>query len=298
MRIILYIAISSDGFIADKNGGVAWLDEYNNEEIAREIDEQGCGFKDFYNSIDALIIGNTTYKQMLTFGPWTFTDKKNYIFSSFDTPKEDAEYIEFVNTDIPTFMKKISSKSFKRVWLVGGAMLAESFYNLGLIDEYIITVIPKKLGEGIPLLPAIVQAEGLTLVDTKKFNSGIEQRHYVRMITMNFGDVLIKKSGIGQFDDGLGVFANRDYKKGEIVIKWNLKILSSQEYEKLPEYEKANFCHNRNGIIYYYPDPERHVNRSKNPNVFSDIENEANIALRDINTGEELSISDTTKEDF
>lgn len=115
---------------------------------------------------------------------------------------------------------------------------------------------------------------------------------------MNFEDVLVKKSSIGQFSDELGVFANRDFKKGEVVIKWNLKTISHEEYKKLSDYERNNFCHNRNGVIYFYPDPERHVNRSKNPNLLSDMENEANIALRDIKSGEELSISDETKEDF
>lgn len=117
-------------------------------------------------------------------------------------------------------------------------------------------------------------------------------------VHMDFGDVLIKKSGIGQFKDGLGVFANRNFKKGERVIKWNLKILTQEEYRKLPEYEKNNFCHKRSGITYCYPDPERHVNRSKNPNVVPDFEQEANLALRDIKKGEELSISDSTEEDF
>ena len=180
MRIVLYIAISSDGFIADKNGGVGWLDAYNTQEVAGEIDAAGCGFKDFYNSIDALIMGNTTYKQVLTFGPWSFTGKTSYVFAASDTPGCDSQDIECVYTDIPTFMKKIALCNYKRVWLMGGAMLAESFYNLGLIDEYIITIVPTALGDGIPLLPAIVQAKGLRLVDTKQFASGIVQKYYKR----------------------------------------------------------------------------------------------------------------------
>jgi hypothetical protein len=113
-----------------------------------------------------------------------------------------------------------------------------------------------------------------------------------------FENVLVKKSDIGQFEDGLGIFANREFKKGEIVIKWNLKTLAQEEYNKLTEYEKNNFCHKRDGIQYYYPVPERYVNRSKHPNVYPDFEKEADIALRDIKKGEELSILDTTQEDF
>lgn len=43
---------------------------------------------------------------------------------------------------------------------------------------------------------------------------------------MDFGDVFVKKSEIGQFEDNLGVFAQRDFRKGEVVIKWKLKILT------------------------------------------------------------------------
>ena len=110
-------------------------------------------------------------------------------------------------------------------------------------------------------------------------------------------DVIIKKSKIGQFQDGLGVFANKDFKKGEVLIKFNLKVLSKEEYQKLPKMEK-HFTHKRNDVIYYYPDPERHVNRSKNPNVCPGLDHSGDIALRDIKKGEELSILDSTKEDF
>jgi hypothetical protein len=114
----------------------------------------------------------------------------------------------------------------------------------------------------------------------------------------SMSDILLKESKIGQFEDGMGAFANRDFKEGEVVIKWDLKILSDEEYQNLSEYEKNNFCHQRGGIWWLYPEPERHVNRFHNPNVTPDFEKQANIALRDIKKGEELSIADNTVEDF
>jgi len=117
---------------------------------------------------------------------------------------------------------------------------------------------------------------------------------------MDFGNVIVKKSAIGQFKevDGLGVFANRDFKKGEIVVRWNIKIISQGEYERLPKYEQYYFCHKRDGKIYLYPDPGRHVNRSEAPNAVADFKKEADVALRDIKKGEEISIHKETKEDF
>lgn len=117
-------------------------------------------------------------------------------------------------------------------------------------------------------------------------------------VIKDFGDILLKESKIGQFDDRIGAFANRDFKKGEVVIKWNLKALSQEEYQNLPKYEQDNFCHQRNGVWWLYPDPERHVNRVSNCNVVPDFVKQADIALRDSQKGEELSIADNTIEDF
>ena len=136
--------------------------------------------------------------------------------------------------------------------------------------------------------------EKLWINDTQEdhsfaFQKGTQMQQ--KIFSKNFGDVQLKESDIGQFKDGLGVFANKDFKAGEIVIKWKLKILTKHQYQDLPLYEKENFCHKRDGIQWLYPDPERHVNRSKNPNVVPNFEMQANIALRDIKKGEELSIA-------
>jgi hypothetical protein len=116
----------------------------------------------------------------------------------------------------------------------------------------------------------------------------------------DFGDVTVRKSNLEepQFEDRLGAFANRDFKKGEVVIKWKLKTLTKDQYEKLPERERRQFTHKRGDLIYFYPDPERHVNRSeKNYNLVPDFDLNADVALRDIKEGEELTISAEVVED-
>lgn len=99
-------------------------------------------------------------------------------------------------------------------------------------------------------------------------------------------DIILGKSKIGQFDTG--VFANRDFKKGEIVLKYNLKVLSQKEFDNLPAEEKK-FTHERDGVIYSYPAPERYVNHSDKPNTVQDFEIGADIAIRDIKKGEEIT---------
>ena len=105
-------------------------------------------------------------------------------------------------------------------------------------------------------------------------------------------NVLIGKGNL----DRKGVYANKDFKKSDIVIKYNLKLLTKDQYKKLPKSERK-FTHVHNGKIYLYSIPERYVNHSDNPNTISDLEKQCDIALRDINKGEQIT-TDSTKDDI
>lgn len=107
-------------------------------------------------------------------------------------------------------------------------------------------------------------------------------------------DIIIKKSKIGQFEKG--VFANRDFKKGEIVVRYpNLKPLTKKEFQELPESEKR-FTHKHLGVMYLYPSPARYVNHSSNPNTTQNLKERCDVAMRDINKGEEIT-TDSKKDD-
>ena len=90
-------------------------------------------------------------------------------------------------------------------------------------------------------------------------------------------NVIIGKGNLA----GKGIYANRDFDKGEVVIKYNLKALSEQEFESLSESEKQ-FTHVHEEIINLYSEPERYVNHSDEPNTYQNLETKCDIALRDI----------------
>ena len=104
-------------------------------------------------------------------------------------------------------------------------------------------------------------------------------------------DVIIGRGNL----DGKGVYANRDFKKGEVVIEYHLKPLPYLEYKALSDNEKK-FTHIHNGQIYLYSEPERYVNHSSEGNVYQDLERQCDIALRDIQKGEAIT-GDATKDD-
>ncbi len=170
VTVALYIATSQDGFIADKNGNLDWL-----PQTAEQTGGKDYGYSVFYESVDALAIGRSTYEQILTFGQWPYPGKKCYIFSKSPKDTENKD-IEFVTDDIPTFLKKLNENNVKKLWLVGGASLTESFYRHGKIDEYIITRFPVELKEGIPL--KTLEHALITKTESHDFGDGVVQEVY------------------------------------------------------------------------------------------------------------------------
>ncbi len=101
-------------------------------------------------------------------------------------------------------------------------------------------------------------------------------------------DVVIKKSTIKQFPNGLGVFANKNFNAGDVVIHYHLRILTPEEFQNLPDDEKM-FVHVRQRVIYLYSLPERYVNHCDKPNTIQDFTRHCDIALRSIKKGEEIT---------
>ena len=161
-KVILYIATSLDGFIARKNGSVDWLAKYENTE-------EDYVYKEFLGSVGTIILGNTTYQQFKA----PYPNKKCFVFSRKNSGKEDN--ITFVNNSVKDFLNGLEDEN---LWLVGGAEIAKEFLKHNLIDEFIITVIPTVLGEGIPLFGEGCGEHQLKLQNIKKYDSGIVQLFY------------------------------------------------------------------------------------------------------------------------
>lgn len=156
-KIILYIAMSLDGYIADKDGGIDWLEEYANIE--------DTDYDEFYKTIDTVIMGRKTYDQVLGFGEYPYQNVRSYVYSKTRTGEdENAEFIRIPPVDL---VKSLKQKPGKYVWLIGGADLIHDFIEDNLIDEYQITILPVILGEGIPLFKSGVDRVGLELLSKK-----------------------------------------------------------------------------------------------------------------------------------
>ncbi len=166
-KVTLYIAQSLDGYIARKDGSVDWLDQYNEGECDGD-------YPAFYNSIDTLIMGSKTYEKVLEFGSWVYEGKQTYVCTQRDL-KSEHEDITFISSDIKALVQKLEGKT---IWLVGGGQLLASFMQLNLVNEFIITICPLVLGEGLPLFVTPLAQEKLILCESRIYQEGMVQLHY------------------------------------------------------------------------------------------------------------------------
>ena len=86
--------------------------------------------------------------------------------------------VEFVNDPIGPFMSHLREQPGKDIWLMGGGEIIASFLDEQAIDEFVISVVPVFIGDGIPLIARRHRHVLLDLQSTERFDDGLVQLHY------------------------------------------------------------------------------------------------------------------------
>ena len=170
-KIVLYIAMSLDGFICDKDGGVDWL---------MAFEASADAYAEFYKTVDTVVMGSVTYQQIideLSPDAWAYKGKTSLVATR--QAREDTADVTFVNDDIVKTVLALKNKPGKDIWLVGGAKLVSTFMAAQAIDEYIISVAPVVLGSGTPLFLPGQAAQNLMLTAAKQVG-GFAELTYTR----------------------------------------------------------------------------------------------------------------------
>lgn len=172
---IVFIATSIDGYIADKNGGLDWLNSVPNPN------NDDMGYVEFTNGIDALVMGRTTFETVIGFDvPWPY-NKPVFVLSNKlkEIPKSHKDKAFLVKGTLMEILEQIHQKGYKILYIDGGATI-RNFLKADLIDEIILTTIPILLGGGSSLFGELPNAQKFELIETKTFLNQISQRHYKR----------------------------------------------------------------------------------------------------------------------
>ena len=171
-KLILYISMSLDGYIATKDNDLEFLSIVQQEE-------EDYGYADFVESIDTVIIGRKTHEKVISMGyDYPHTDKDVYIITRFK--RDPIGNFKFYSGDLKNLVNQLKSNPGKNIYCDGGAEIANELIKNDLIDEYIISIIPILLGDGIKLFKNGRPEQKLELISVNKFKKGLTQLHYKR----------------------------------------------------------------------------------------------------------------------
>jgi dihydrofolate reductase len=169
MKVILYIAMSLDGYIAKKNDDISFLSS---------VDRPGedYGHAHFMESIDSVVWGRRTFEKVLSFSnELPYADKNIFVVTS--RKLKNFDNVTYVSDPIQWIEKKQLTNG-KNIYCDGGAELIFSLLSHKKIDQMVINIIPHLLGDGIKLFKEGAPELKLKLDKTITFESGLVQLWY------------------------------------------------------------------------------------------------------------------------
>ena len=170
-KIIVNLATSADGYIARPDGDIEWL-------TRRPAPKGFYGLSEFEQSIDTKLLGRKTYDTSLQLGAKFALPTKYYVFSRRPPSTPVPRSVEFVTEPISLFARRQREMTGKNIWMMGGGEIIAAFLDEGAIDEFIITVVPAFIGEGIPLMARRHRDVPLRLSSVEQFPDGVVQLRY------------------------------------------------------------------------------------------------------------------------
>ena len=172
----VFIATSIDGYIADKNGGIDWLNSIPNPD---HID---MGYSEFTSQIDALVMGRSTFETVCDIDiDWPY-QKPVFVLSNTlnETPKKFKDKAQLIKGTLTEILEQIHQKGYYRLYIDGGKTI-QSFLKEDLIDDIIITIIPILLGGGSTLFSDLPRKLDFECIESKVYLDKVVQNHFRRI---------------------------------------------------------------------------------------------------------------------
>jgi len=185
MRKVIYsMGVSLDGFIAGPSGEIDWsapdeeLHRFHNQQT-RELGAHLCGRRLYEEMVywETADENPSAPEYALEFAR-IWKDLPKLVFSkTLETVEGNARLLRDGVGEEVAKLKQQPGKDLA----VGGAGLASTLIELGLVDEYRLFVSPVVLGAGTPYFPAMENRINLELVETRTFGSRVVYVRYRRV---------------------------------------------------------------------------------------------------------------------
>ena len=183
-KIISFMHISLDGFVAGPNGEMNWIkvDEEIFDHVGKRISEG-----------DTALYGRLTYQMMESYWPTAGNEPtaskhdiehskwyKNVHKVVLSRTMEDIGLTNttIISENLSHKINEIKQQGDKDILLFGSPTATHSLIQQNLIDGYWLFVNPIILGQGIPLFVDIKDKIKLNLLTTRQFNCGVTELNY------------------------------------------------------------------------------------------------------------------------
>lgn len=170
-KVIVHIATSADGYVARPDDDLDWL-------TSRPAPKGFYGMNTFTRSVDVKVLGRKTYDMSLRLGAPFGPKDRHIVFSRKARPANAPSGVEFVSETPSALVKRLRSEPGKDIWLMGGGDIIASFLDDEAIDEFVVSVVPVFIGDGIPLIARRHRHTALELMSSRHFEDGVVQNHY------------------------------------------------------------------------------------------------------------------------
>ncbi|GMQ98893.1 MAG: dihydrofolate reductase family protein [Acidimicrobiia bacterium] len=166
-EVIAYVAVSLDGYIAAEGGSVDFLTEFGSDEY---------GYDEFIDSVGAVVMGSTTYEQILAWG-WPYGDTPGLVLTTRTLEMPEEAKITFSSKVTGEAIAAYANGVTSRLWVVGGGDVISAGLSEGAIDTLEMYVMPVVLGSGVPLFAQPYEGP-LDLVESIAFSNGVVKLLY------------------------------------------------------------------------------------------------------------------------
>ena len=165
--VVAYLAVSLDGFIAEADGTVHFLDQFGTDEF---------GYDSFIEGVGATVMGSATYEQVVGFG-WPYGDMPTLVLTSRQLDVPDGANVTFSSERTGDAMRVFCATATKRVWVIGGGKVVTAALQAGAVDTLELYVMPVVLGRGVPLFTEPCEGP-LRLIESSTYSNGVVKLVY------------------------------------------------------------------------------------------------------------------------
>ena len=185
-KIVLFMHVSLDGFVAGPNGEMNWIN------VSEELFEYAG---DQTDQADVALYGRITYQMMDSYWPTAadepgaskhdvqhsaWYNKVTKVVLSKTMKGAELKNTRIISDNIPEEISKLKQEEGKNILIFGSPTAVHTLMQENLIDELWLFINPVLLANGIPLFKDLKSIVKLRLATTKALASGVVCLHYNR----------------------------------------------------------------------------------------------------------------------